>query len=386
MDFQLTDEQRMFRAAVRDFASKELAPYAAQVDESQELRWEAIARMPALGLTGLQVPEEYGGAGMDSVSAAIALEEISRACGSTGLAVAAHNGLCCAPLVNWGSSAQKETFLPRLTSGQVLGALALTEPDAGSDLAGGVRTTAVREGDSWIIDGSKMWITNATSTPVVITLVRTDPHAEKDSQGLSMILVEPGTEGFAVEPPISKFGVRGSHSCPLTYDGVRVPLENLLGEEGRGLHQTLQTLDGGRVGIAAVSVGLAQAALDAALTYIDQRETFGRRLARHQAIQFKIADMAARVESARLLTYFAAWKKDRGDADFSKFAAMAKLTASETAEFAAFEAIQIHGGYGYSTEFSAERIYRDQRLMSIGEGANEILRMVIARNVIESLN
>jgi butyryl-CoA dehydrogenase len=383
MDFELTDEQRMFRATVRDFASQELAPYAAEVDDKQELRWEAIARMPALGLTGLQVPEKYGGADMDSITAAIALEEIARACGSTGLAVAAHNGLCCTPLVRWGTDAQKETYLPRLTSGEVLGSLALTEPDAGSDLAGGVRTTAVKEGDSWIIDGSKMWITNATSAPVIVTLVRTDPQADKPSRGLSLILIEADAEGFTVEPPIPKFGVRGSHSCPLAFDGVRVPLENLLGEEGEGLYQTLQTLDGGRVGIAAVSVGLAQAALDAVLTYIDQRRTFGRTLAHHQAIQFKIADMASRIESARLLTYHAAWKKDRGDADFSKFAAMAKLNASETAEFAAFEAIQMHGGYGYSTEFPVERIYRDQRLMSIGEGTNEILRMVIARNVID---
>ena len=342
--------------------------------------------MPALGLTGLQVPEQYGGAGMDSITAAIALEEISRACGSTGLAVAAHNGLCCAPIVRWGTDAQKQAYLPRLTSGEVLGSLALTEPDAGSDLAGGVRTTAVKEGDSWIIDGSKTWITNATSAPVVVTLVRTDPHAEKASHGLSLILVEADTEGFTVEPPIPKFGVRGSHSCPLVYDAVRVPLENLLGEEGEGLQQTLETLDGGRVGIAAVSVGLAQAALDAVLKYAVQRHAFGRTLAQHQAVQFKIADMAARIEAARLLTYHAAWKKDRGDADFSKFAAIAKLTASETAEFAAFEAIQIHGGYGYSTEFPVERIYRDQRLMSIGEGANEILRMVIARRTIPSFS
>jgi alkylation response protein AidB-like acyl-CoA dehydrogenase len=231
-----------------------------------------------------------------------------------------------------------------------------------------------------------MWITNASSAPVVITLVRTNPQADKPSHGLSLIVVEADTEGFTVEPPIPKFGVRGSHSCPLTFDGVRVPLNNLLGTEGEGLQQTLQALDGGRVGIAAVSVGLAQAALDAVLVYVGQRRTFGRTLAHHQAIQFKIADMASRIEAARLLTYHAAWKKDRGEGDFSQFAAMAKLTASETAEFAAFEAIQIHGGYGYSTEFPVERIYRDQRLMSIGEGANEILRLVIARNVIESLS
>jgi alkylation response protein AidB-like acyl-CoA dehydrogenase len=340
--------------------------------------------MPALGLTGLQVPEEYGGAELDSVSAAIALEELSRGCGSTGLAVAAHNGLCCAPITRWGTPEQKQKYLTTLTNGKALGSLALTEPNAGSDLAGGVRTAGVKEGDSWIIDGAKMWITNATTAPVVVTLVRTDPHAEKRSRGLSLIVVEGGTPGFTVEPPISKFGVRGSHSSPLSYDSVRVPLDNLLGAEGEGLHQTLQTLDGGRIGIAAVSVGLAQAALDEVIKYVKERETFGEPLAHHQAVQFKIADMATRIEYSRWLTNYAAWVKDQGR-DFSKEAAMAKLTASETAEFAAFEAIQLHGGYGYSTEFPVERIYRDQRLMSIGEGSNEILRLVIARRVLELL-
>jgi butyryl-CoA dehydrogenase len=382
MDFSLTDEQRMYRAAVRDFVEKELKPYAAEVDETRELRWAAIARMPALGLTGLQVPEEYGGAGLDSVSAAMALEEISRGCGSTGLAVAAHNGLCCGPLIRWGTADQKAKYLPTLTGGSVLGSLALTEPNAGSDLAGGVRTMAVKEGDSWIIDGSKMWITNPTSSPVVITLTRTDPHADKSSRGLSLIIVETNTEGLTVEQPIPKFGVRGSHSCPLTYDNVRVPLDNLLGEEGSGLHQTLQTLDGGRIGIAAVSVGLAQAAFEEAVKYVKQREAFGNSLSALQGVQAKIADMATQIEYARWLTYAAAWLKDQGR-DFAKEAAMAKLTASQVSEFVAYEAIQLHGGYGYSTEFPVERIYRDQRLMSIGEGANEVLKLVIARRVLD---
>lgn len=381
MDFALTDEQRMYRAAVRDFVEKEIKPFASEVDQKGELRWEAIAKMPSLGLTGLQVPEEYGGAGLDSVSAAIALEEIARGCGSTGLAVAAHNGLCCAPIVKWGSVEQKQKYLPALTTGKSLGSLALTEPGAGSDLAGGVRTTAVKEGDSWIIDGSKTWITNATSAPIVVSLVRTNSFADKPSHGLSLIIVDGKAEGFTVELPIHKFGVRGSHASPLTYDGVRVPLENLLGQEGEGLHQTLQTLDGGRIGIAAVSLGLAQAALDEAVKYTQERETFGVKLAQHEAVQFKIAEMATRIEYSRWLTYYAAWVKDQGR-DFSREAAMAKLTASETSEFCAYEAIQLHGGYGYSTEFPVERIYRDQRLMSIGEGANEILKLVIARRVL----
>jgi alkylation response protein AidB-like acyl-CoA dehydrogenase len=381
MNFDLTEEQRMFRSTVRSFVEKEIKPFAAEVDAKQELRWEAIARMPPLGLTGLQVPEEFGGAGLDSISAAIAIEELSRGCGSTGLAVAAHNGLCCTPIVRWGTPEQKARYLPTLTSGKTLGSLALTEPGAGSDLSGGVRTTAVKEGDSWIIDGSKTWITNATVAPLVVTLTRTDPHAEKPSRGLSMIIVEKDVPGFTVEAPIPKLGVRGSHSSPLHYDGVRVPLVNLLGDEGRGLHQTAQTLDGGRVGIAACCVGLAQAALEETIKYIKVRESFGAHLADHQAVQHRIAEMASRIDSARLLTYFAAWQKDKGG-DYAQAAATAKLVASETSEFVAFQAIQLHGGYGYSTEFPVERIYRDQRLMSIGEGANEVLKNNIARKVL----
>lgn len=380
MDFSLTEEQRLFQRAVQDFAGNELAPYAAEVDEKQELRWEALRQMPRLGLLGLQVPEDYGGVGLDSITAAIALEEIARACGSTALAVSAHNGLGCAPIVKWGTEEQKAKYLPTLTSGETLGALALTEPDAGSDLAGGVRTTAVKEGDSWIVDGSKMWITNAPDAPVVVTLVRTNPRAEKPSRGLSMLLIERDTPGFEVGPPIPKFGVRGSHSCPLTFDGVRVPAENLLGQEGRGLHQALEVLDGGRVGIAAVCVGLGQAALDEAARYVQERETFGRRLADHDGVRMKLADMATQLEAARRLTYYAAWCKDQGRR-YTHEAAMAKLFASEAAEFIAREAVQLHGGYGYSTEFPVERIYRDQRLMSIGEGANDVLRLVIGSRV-----
>ncbi len=380
MDFEPTEEQRMVRAAVRDFVENELAPFAAEVDERCELHWEAIAKMPRLGLTGLQVPEEYGGAEFDSVTAAIAIEEVARGCGSTALALAAHNSLCCFPIVRWGTPEQKQKHLPALTDGASLGALALTEPDAGSDLAGGVRTSAVRESGDWVISGSKTWITNAPTAPVIVTLARTDPHAERPSHGLSLILVERDAPGLTVEAPIPKLGVRGSHSSPIAYDGVRVPLANLLGEEGRGLHQALQTLDGGRVGIAACCVGLGQAALEASIRYAGERQTFGKALAEHQAIQIKIADMATRLEAARQMTYFAAWRKDQG-AGFTREAAMAKLFASEASEFIAREAIQIHGGYGYSTEFPVERIYRDQRLMSIGEGANEILRLVIARGV-----
>ncbi len=379
MDFDLTQEQRLYQRAVRDFCEGEIKPYAAQVDATGELRWEAIRQMPALGLTGLQVPEEYGGAGLDTVMASIAVEELARACGSTALSVSAHNGLCCGPLVNWGTPAQKARYLPRLTSGEALGSLALTEPGAGSDLAGGVQTSAVREGDSWVITGSKAWITNPRYAPVIITLVRTDKQA--GARGFSMLLVEPGTPGLTIHPPEKKMGLNGSPTQMLSYDGVRVPLDALLGEAGRGFHQTMQTLDAGRISIGALSVGLAQAAFEEAVKYAQARRAFGKPIAEHQAIQWMIADAALEIEAARLLVYRAAWLKDQGR-DFSKAAAMAKLMASEVAEKVCRSAIQIHGSYGYSREFPVERIYRDQRLMTIGEGTSEIQRLVIARHTL----
>jgi alkylation response protein AidB-like acyl-CoA dehydrogenase len=340
---------------------------------------EAIAKMPDLGLTGLQVPEDYGGAALDSISVAIAMEELGRACGSTGLSVEAHNELCCLPIVTWGTDAQKRRFLPRLTSGEVLGSIALTEPNAGSDLMG-ARTRAVKDGNEWVITGSKAWITNASLAPVIVTLTRTDPDA--DTRGFSMILVETDRAGLEVAPPEKKMGTRASPAHMLTFDAVRVPRENLLGDEGRGLHQALATLDSGRIAVGALCVGLAQAAFDAARTYAKERSAFGQRLADHQAIQFKLADAATQIEAARLLVYRAAWAKDQG-VSYTKLASMAKLFASEAVERIAFEAIQIHGGYGYSAEFPVERIYRDQRLMTIGEGTSEILRLVISRHVLE---
>ncbi len=380
MDFELTQEQRMYQRAVHDFCAGEIKPYAAEVDETGELRWEAIRKMPELGLTGLQVPEAYGGADLDSLSAAIAIEELGWACGSTALSLAAHNGLCCAPITRWGTDAQKERYLPKLTSGDVLGSLALTESGAGSDLAGGVRTAAVKEGDSWIIDGSKAWITNPKFAPVIVTLVRTDKDA--GTRGFSMLLVEPGTDGLSIHPPEKKMGLKGSPTQMLSYDEVRVPLDALLGEEGRGFHQTMSTLDGGRIGIGALSLGLAQAAFEEAVKYAQQRRAFGKAIAEHQAIQWMIADAAMEIEAARLMVYRAAWLKDQGK-DFSKAAAMGKLMASEVAEKVCRNAIQIHGSYGYSREFPVERMYRDQRLMTIGEGTSEIQRLVIARRVLD---
>lgn len=379
MDFDLSEELRLYQRAVRAFCEAELKPYAAEVDERGALRWEAIAKMPGLGLTGLQVPEDFGGVALDTLGAAIAIEEIGRACGSTGLSISAHNGLGCGPIVNWGTPQQQARYLPELTAGRVLGALALTEPQAGSDLLGGLRTTARRDGDSWLVHGSKAWITNASLAGWLIVLARTD--ADAGSRGFSMFIVPTDAAGVTVHPPEKKMGLRGSPTHMISLDSVRVPAENLLGAEGRGFHQTMATLDAGRISIGALSVGLAQAAFEEALNYARQREAFGQPIAQHQSIQNLLADAATQIDAARLQVYHAAWRKDQGR-DFTRSAAQAKLFASEVAEMVARAAIQIHGSYGYSREYPVERIYRDQRLMTIGEGTSEILRVVIARRVL----
>ncbi|MGH2594162.1 MAG: acyl-CoA dehydrogenase family protein [Anaerolineae bacterium] len=381
MDFELTDEQKLFRRTVRDFAEAELKPRARHVDEKAEFNAEAVKKMGRLGLLGLNVPETYGGAGVDAISAAIAIEEIGRGCGSTGLAISAHNGLACAPIVLFGSDALKQKWLPPLATGSGrLGALALTEPGAGSDLAGGVKIFARRDGDDWVINGSKMWCTNASIADVIVTLCRTDKDG--GSRSLSLIVVSSDAPGLHIGPPEKKMGLKGSPTHAVTYDGVRAPAANLLGEEGHGLPQTLKVLDGGRIGIGALAIGLAQAALEEAIKYAKERRTFGQPIAQHQAIQWMIADAATQIDAARLLVYRAAWLKQAGQ-PFTKEASMAKLFATEVAEKVCFNAIQVHGGYGYSAEFPVERIYRDQRLMTIGEGTSEVQRIVIARNVLD---
>jgi butyryl-CoA dehydrogenase len=380
MDFELNPEQRMYREAVRDFCQKELAPYAAEVDEKGQLRWQAIKKMPTLGLTGLMVPEAYGGANLDAISAALALEEIARACGSTALSIAAHNGLGCFPIVRWGTEEQKHKYLPKLTSGEYLGSLALTEPGAGSDLSS-IRTSAYQDNGCWVLNGHKAWITNPGYAPVIIVLTRTDQG--QGTHGFSLLLVEPDMPGVTIHPPEKKMGLNGSPTQQITFENVRISVkEGTLGVEGRGFHQTMETLDGGRITIGAISLGLAQAAFEAAVSYAAQREAFGQPIAQFQAIQWMIADAALEIEAARLLVHRAAWLKQEGK-PYSKEAAMAKLYASEVAERVSFNAIQIHGSYGYSREFPVERIYRDQRLMTIGEGTSQIQRLVIARRVLE---
>lgn len=381
MDFDLTEEQRAWQKSVHDFAAKEVRPRAQQVDENGEFNWEAVRKGAALGLLGLAIPEEFGGAGVDSISAAIAIEELGWACGSTALSLAAHNGLGSLPVVVYGSAALKKRWLPVVASGNgKLAALALTEPDAGSDLQGGIKTRAERSGDEWVINGSKMWCTNAEISEYIITLARSDPKG--GSRSLSLYLVPAATPGLTIGKPEKKMGLHGSPTSAVKYDDVRVPLDHLLGQEGEGLHQALATLDAGRIGIAAISVGLAQAAFEYALAYAKERRAFGQNIARFEAIQWMLADAATEISTGRLLTYRAAWMKEQGRA-YTKEAAMAKMYASEMAERVCRSAIQVHGGYGYSREYPVERIYRDARLMTIGEGTSEIQRMVIARRLLD---
>lgn len=380
MNFELNPEQRMWQEAVHDFVRRELLPQAREVDEEARFNEQAVRKMGPLGLLGLNIPEEYGGAGVDAVSAAIAIEELGWGCGSTALAVAAHNGLGCAPIALFGDPQQKERFLPPAAGGNGrLAALALTEPGAGSDLQGGVLTRAARVGDEWVINGAKMWCTNASIADFIITLVRTHPGS--GSRSLSLIIVPTDTPGLQIGPPEKKMGLKGSPTNAVTYEEVRVPAEYLLGGEGRGLSQTLAVLDGGRVSIAALATGLAQAAYEAALTYAGQRQAFGGPIADKQAIQWMLADAATEIQAARWLVYHAAWVKDQGKS-YTIQASMAKLFATEMAERVTRNALQIHGGYGYSREYPVERLYRDARLMTIGEGTSEIQRLVIAREIL----
>lgn len=379
MHFELNEEQKLWYETVHDFCQNELKPRAQKTDEQGELPMDVVKKMADVGFLSMAVPEELGGPGLDGICVAIAIEEIGRACGSTALSIAAHNGLGVGPIVNFGSQAQQEKYLPRLTSGDYLGALGLTEPNSGSDLLNSLQTSAVRDGDEWVVNGSKAWITNVRYSPMVTTLCRTDPQA--GSRGFNMIVVDTETPGFTINPPEKKMGLRGSPTHMLSYDNVRVPAGQLLGQEGRGFQQTMQTLDSGRITIGAMAVGMAQAALDEAIQYAHDRQSFGKSIGKHQAIQHMLADMGTEIEAARLMVYKSAWLKQEGK-DFTTQASMGKLFASEVAERAAFKAIQIHGGYGYSAEFPVERIYRDQRLLSIGEGTSEILRMVIGRRVL----
>jgi len=373
-----TEEQTMLRDMVRDFALNEVKPIAAEIDENARFPMETVQKMGELGLMGICFPAEYGGAGMDTVCYSIAVEEMSRVCASTGLTLAAHVSLGTAPIYIFGNESQKKKYLPKLCSGQWIGAFGLTEPNAGSD-AGGTETTAVKDGNQYVLNGAKIFITNASVSQVCVATAVTDKS--KGTKGISSFLVEAGTPGFSVGKKESKLGVRGSDTAMLHFEDCRIPAENLLGEEGEGFKQFLTILDGGRISIGAMALGIAQGCLDQAIKYSGERKQFGRLINRFQAIQFMLADIATDVQSARLLVYQASRLKDAGQ-DYVQTAAMAKLFASEAAIRCANRAIQIHGGYGYTRDYPVERFLRDAKLCEIGEGTSEIQRLVIARNLL----
>ncbi|MFV8826945.1 acyl-CoA dehydrogenase [Alkalihalobacterium sp. APHAB7] len=378
MNFELTKEQQMIRDMVRDFAQNEVAPKAEHVDKTAEFPIETFKKMGELGMLGIPFPEQYGGSGGDTISYALAVEEIGRACGSTGLSYAAAVSLGASPIYYFGSEKQKQDHLVPLASGEALGSFGLTEPNAGSD-AGGTQTRAVIEGNEYVINGGKCWITNAGYARTVIVTAVTG----KDARGkniISAIIVPTGTPGFTINSNYEKMGVRGSNTSELILEDVRVPTENLLGDPQAGFKQFLYTLDGGRISIAALAVGIAQGAFDKALQYSKERKQFGQSISNFQAIQFKLADMAMEIELARNMVMKAAWLKDQ-EKPFSKEGAFAKLFASEMATRVCNQAIQIHGGYGYMREYEVERMLRDAKLMEIGEGTSEIQRLVIARNL-----
>jgi len=380
MDFHLSEEQRLWRKAVHDFVSKEIKPLAQEINEKEMIPRPVIQKMGPMGLLGMSVKEKYGGSDLDAISSAIAIEEIAWGDGGTALTIEAHNELGCASVALFGSDDQQQTFLPPVTSGEgKLTSLALTEPQAGSDLRN-IQTKAQKKGSEWVIQGSKSWITNAGEADFIVTLVKTNP--EDQSHGMSMIIVPADTEGLSVAPAEKKMGAGGTHSHEVRYDNVKVPAEYLLGKEGEGLQQTLKVLDGGRISVGALSIGIAQAALEEGLAYAKERVSFGKTLSKHQAIQWMVADATADIHAARLMVYYAAWLKDQGK-PYTKAGAVAKLFATEMAERAAYSAIQIHGAYGYSREYPVEAMYKAARLMTIGEGTSEIQRLVIARKVFE---
>ncbi|HPF34189.1 MAG TPA: acyl-CoA dehydrogenase family protein [Candidatus Krumholzibacteria bacterium] len=376
----LNENQKMIRDMTRDFARSKVAPIAAAIDETGEFPEATVKEMGALGLLGLQVPEAYGGVAADTTSYALVVEELSRVCGSHGLTVAAHNSLGCAPIAKHGTEAQKQRWLPGAAAGEFLLSFGLTEPGAGSD-AGGTRTTAVRDGNDWVLNGSKQWITNAHYAGAVIITAKTDPEAT-GSSGISAFIVPTDTPGFTVEKKEDKLGMRASDTAPLTLEDVRIPADNLLGAEGDGFKYFLETLDGGRISIGALSLGLAVGAFEASRRYAAGRIQFGKPIARQQAVGFMFADMSTDIDASRLLIYEAARQKDAGEA-FGDMAAKAKLFASEAAMRVTYKAIQALGGYGFCREYPVERFYRDAKLCTIGEGTSEIQRMVIARNVFE---
>jgi len=379
MQLELNEQQKMIQKMVREFAEKEVAPIAAELDEKEEYPIKTLEKMSKLGLLGVIIPQEYGGAGLDTISYEVVVEEISRKCASTGVVTSVHNSLAAWPIMKYGTEEQKKKYLPILAKGEKIGAFAATEPNAGSDL-GAMATTAVLKGDKYIINGDKTFITSGPVAGIIIIFAVTDKEA--GAKGISAFIVESDMKGYKVGSIFEKLGINASKTSELIFENMEVPKENLLGEEGDGFKIALKTLDGGRIGIAAQAVGIAQAALDECIEYSKQRQQFGRPIAKFQAIQWMIADMATSIEASRLLVLNAAYKKDQGSGRYSKEAAMAKLFASETAMDVVIKAVQIHGGYGYTKEYTVERLFRDAKITEIYEGTSEVQRMVIAGSVL----
>ena len=374
MKLELNDNQKMIKNMVREFAEKEIAPVAAELDQKEEYPTKILEKMAKLGLLGIIVPSEYGGAGLDTISYTTVIEEISRKCASTGVITSVHNSLVCWPIMHYGGEEQKKKYLPILAKGEKIGAFAGTEPNAGSDL-GAMQTNAVLKGNKYIINGDKTFITSGSEAGIIIVFAVTDKSA--GPKGISAFIVENTFKGYKVGSIYEKLGINASGTAELIFENMEVPKENLLGNEGEGFKIALSTLDGGRIGIGAQAVGIAQAALDESIEYSKQRQQFGRPIAKFQAIQWMIADMATHIEAARYLVYNAAYTKDKGER-FSKEAAMAKLFASETAMDAVIKAVQIHGGYGYTKEYTVERLFRDAKITEIYEGTSEVQRLVIS--------
>ena len=379
MDFSFTDEQQQLRRTVREFAEAEIAPNVMEWDEASHFPAEIIPKLADLGLLGVIFPEEYGGSGLGYIEYVIAIEELSRVDGSIGIIVAAHNSLCTNHIYKFGSEEQKKKFVEPLASGKKLGCWSLTEPEAGSD-AGGTRTTATGANGNWVMNGAKTFTTNGHYADVCVAMAVT--NKEKGSHGISAFILEKGMAGFHPGKKENKLGLRASDTSEVIFSDCRVPAANLLGAEGQGFINSLQILDGGRISIAALGLGMAQGAFEAALKYSKQRKQFGKAISEFQGIQFKLADMATQIEAARMLTYRAAWLADRGDARFTAESSMAKLFASEVAVKVADQALQVFGGYGFIKDYPAEKYYRDVKLCTIGEGTSEIQRMVIARQLL----
>lgn len=378
-DVTLTEDQQAIKQVAREFAESELKPHRLEWDETQHFPIDAFKKMAELGFLGTMMPTELGGAGLGATENAIIIEEIARVDPAVALSVAAHNGLCSSHIYRFGSEELRQKYIPVLASGQTMGAWGLTEPSAGSD-AGGTQTTAVRDGDHWVINGSKNFITHGTVGDIAVIMAVTD--REKGAKGISAFAIDKSFEGFRAGKKENKVGMRASDTSSLILENVRVPNSHLIGNEGEGFIQALQILDGGRISIAALSIGCAQGAFEAAIEYVQQREQFGKPLAAQQATQFKLADMAVKVEAARLLTHRAAWLRDQGQ-PYTKEASIAKLFASEASVYVSEESVQLHGGYGYIKEYPVEKFWRDSKLLTIGEGTSEVQRMVTARQIMK---